>query len=243
MTAIVCQPDKLVAAISPTGVKIPLHWLIKDLGEGSRCQIENCGCLLARDWQDQNRTIFLWQQDIGACATLAKGSSLPRVRSGELVLTTRCDQTHVSLRPIVGCAEGSCVGPPSRLHLDECRTFSPASSFGAFVMETARMVGVEARTLAVRALLQLPRVASYKGWVTRSQVQRELRISAEALRSDERRARSHMPGERFPLRDLLFEEIGPSRALPALNVAPLSSERSSALDLLRAGRSNLQASG
>jgi hypothetical protein len=78
------------------------------------------------------------------------------------------------------------------------------------------MVGVQPRTLAVRALLQLPRVASYDGWVTRSQVQRELRISAEALLIDERRARSHMPGERFALGDLLFEEIGPSRALPLL---------------------------
>ena len=89
------------------------------------------------------------------------------------------------------------MGAPSRLHLDECRTFSPASSFGAFVMETARTVGVEARTLAVRALLQLPRVASYNGWVTRAQVQRELRISAEALLIDERRARSHMPVKDF----------------------------------------------
>lgn len=83
-------------------------------------------------------------------------------------------------------------------------------------MKTARTVGVQARTLAVRALLHLPRVASYNGWVTRSQVLRELRISAEALLIDERRARSHMPGERLPLRDLRFEEIDSSRALPLL---------------------------
>ena len=54
-------------------------------------------CLLARDWQQQSGTIFLWQQDIGDCATLPKGSNLPRVRSGELVLDARWEQLHRSV--------------------------------------------------------------------------------------------------------------------------------------------------
>ena len=202
------------------------------------CQIDDSGCLLVRDWQVVSGTISLWQQDIGDSATPAKGSSLPRVRSGELVLTTRCDQTHVSLRPIVGCTEGSCVGPPSRLHLDECRTFSPASSFGAFVMETARMVGVQARTLAVRTLLQLPRVASYNGWVTRSQVQRELRISAARLRTDVRGARATCLSSNSCWRgDLAFDEIEPFARPSGPNVCFTIFGALVRLPLLRAGRS------
>jgi hypothetical protein len=107
-------------------------------------------------------------------------------------------------------------GTDARLHLDECRPFSPVSSFGALVQETARGARVEPRALAVRALLHLPRVASYNGWVTKWQVERELRISAELLRHDERVARSHVPVAKFLLRDLSFEEIDSFRALPVL---------------------------
>jgi hypothetical protein len=77
-------------------------------------------------------------------------------------------------------------------------------------------MGVEARTLAVRALLHLPRVASYNGWVRTWQVQREIRISAERLRGDVRAASRHTPLEKFPLRALAFEVIESSRALPVL---------------------------
>jgi hypothetical protein len=104
----------------------------------------------------------------------------------------------------------------TRLRLDECRARSPASSFGALVGETAYVTGVEPRALAVRALLHLPRVASYNGWVPRRQAQRELKISAERLRSDMRAARSHVPLEKFQLSDLDFAEIDSSRAVPLL---------------------------
>jgi hypothetical protein len=84
------------------------------------------------------------------------------------------------------------------------------------VSETARRLGVEPRTLAVRTLLHLPRVASYEGWVKRSQAQRELRISADRLHGDARAARTHLPVKRFSLPELTFEVIDRSRALPIL---------------------------
>lgn len=114
------------------------------------------------------------------------------------------------------------AGTPSRandhveVHLAECRSLSPKSYFTALVKETAHRVGVAPRALAVRTLLQLPRVASHKGWISRWQVQRELRISAERLRSDELAARSCVPFEKFQLHDLIFQEIDTARALPVL---------------------------
>src|SRR4030095_15232846 len=102
------------------------------------------------------------------------------------------------------------------LRLDECRSFSRTSSFPALVTETALRVGVEPRALAVRVLLHLPRVASHNGWVTRWQAQRELRISASRLRGDTRAVSNHLPAKRFSLRELAFEVIDPSRALPLL---------------------------
>jgi hypothetical protein len=107
-------------------------------------------------------------------------------------------------------------GGDLRLHLDECRHSSRAGSFPALVRETALRVGVEPRALAVRVLLHLPRVASRNGWVTRWQAQRELRISADRLRRDARAVRNHLPVKRFSLRELTFEVINPSRALPLL---------------------------
>jgi hypothetical protein len=77
-------------------------------------------------------------------------------------------------------------------------------------------VGVEPRALAVRVLLHLPRVASHSGWVTTRQAQRELRINAERLRNDVRAVRIHLPLKKFPLRELAFEVIDQSRALPLL---------------------------
>jgi hypothetical protein len=154
----------------------------------------------------------LWQQDVGGCATLTEGSSLPPVRSGGPVLDMRCDQPRLSASLIVGSNEIPPTGTASRLHLEECRSFSPESSFRALVCEAARSVGVEPRALAVRVRLHLPRVASYKGWVTRSQVQRELRISAEQLRNDVRVANGLVPVEKFSLCDLAFDEVDSSRA-------------------------------
>jgi hypothetical protein len=102
------------------------------------------------------------------------------------------------------------------LHLEECRRFWPGSPFRSLVRETARRVGVQPQALAVRVLLHLPRVASQEGWVTRSQAQRELRISAHGLDADTRAVSSHVSPKEFRLRDLIFEEIDASRALPFL---------------------------
>jgi hypothetical protein len=127
--------------------------------------------------------------------------------------TDRCEVTS-----IVESADSLSATTNSQLHLSECRSLAPASTFRALVRETARRTDVEPRALAVRALLQLPRVASYQGCVSTGQVQRELRISAEQLRRDLRAARGYVPLRKFELRDLAFEEVGPSRALPVLTL-------------------------
>src|SRR5512132_3452578 len=108
----------------------------------------------------------------------------------------RCDQPHISANLRLRSRDIPPASAGSRLHLDESRSFSPESAFGALVGETARRVGVEPRALAVRVLLHLPRVASYKGWVTSPQVQRELRISAERLQKDVRAASPLVPVEK-----------------------------------------------
>jgi hypothetical protein len=139
----------------------------------------------------------------------------PRVLSGEQVLPrNQVDQCHVSTSILETAHQRSSADKNSRLHLDQCRCFSPTSPFGALLTETARRVGVEPRALAVRALLHLPRVASYEGWVTRRQVMRELTTSAERLCRDIKAARSHVAVKKFSLHDLRFEEIDSSRALP-----------------------------
>ena len=73
MTAVVCQPYKLVAVISPTGAWIAVHKCLA--GHGLDYPLPDLvpRCLLARDWQQWSGTIFLWQQDIGDCATRPKG--------------------------------------------------------------------------------------------------------------------------------------------------------------------------
>jgi hypothetical protein len=129
------------------------------------------------------------------------------------VLIRRSYQSH---RSFLGSGEKFASGPDSRLHLDECRSSSPTSSFRSLVGEVAVKLSVEPRALAVRALLHLPRVAYDKGWVTRWHVQRELLVSAERLRSDARTARTHLPSDQSALRELFFEEIDASRALPLL---------------------------
>jgi hypothetical protein len=152
------------------------------------------------------------------CATLTKWVNLPRVRSGELVLNTRCDRPRLSVSRRFRAGDESSADIGVGLHLDECRALSPASFFGAMVSETARRVGVEPRALAVRVLLHLPRVASYEGWVPSWQVQRELRISAERLGHDMRAATGYVPFEQFALSDLAFDEVHPGRALPVLTL-------------------------
>ena len=106
-------------------------------------------------------------------------------------------------------------GAHLRLHLDECR-FTHASPFRALVRETALRVGLEPRALAVRVLLHLPRVATCSGLVTRWDVQRELRVSAQGLAADAQAASAYMPIEKFPLRELTFETIDPNLGLRVL---------------------------
>jgi hypothetical protein len=137
------------------------------------------------------------------------------VRSGELVLKARGGQQHRG-SPLLRSGGQPDGDADSRLRLDECRTFSPASTFRALAGEMARAAGVEPRALAVRALLHFPRVASYAGWIRRWQALKELQISAERLQRDTRTARAHLPLLEFSLRELAFELIDPSRAVPVL---------------------------
>ena len=188
------------------------------------------------------KLFFLWQQDLGDCAFVTTRSTVSRVCSGGRVLDAWSDQPPGSLGRSPGTRDQSPVGLGLRLHLDECRSFSPESSFAALVSEVARRVGVEPRALAVRALLHLPRTASYKGWVSRWQVDRELRINAERLRHDLRAARGYVPvtAIRAARSGLRGSRLVPRPSGP--NAAPLSSERSSGLSPLRPGRSGPQTS-
>jgi hypothetical protein len=181
-------------------------------------QIENAGCLLARDWQGHGNYLVFVAARHWRLRQPGKGSILPRVRSDELVLNILRDQSRRSASPVLGSGEHLRVCAPPGLRLDECRPFSPSSSFGALVGEAARNVCVEPRALAVRALLHLPRVASRRGWVKRWQIQHELRVSAERLRGNLRAAQCYVPSEQFALRDLVFEEIELPRALPVLTL-------------------------
>jgi hypothetical protein len=145
-------------------------------------------------------------------------------------LDARREQLHPSVGRRSGTVDQSAVGVGLRLHLDECRSFSPASSFGALIIEAAHRFGVEPRALAVRVLLHLPRVATREGWVTKLQAQRELRINAKRLRRDVRAAKGHVPTNSFSLPELAFEEIDSSRALPLLeSLHYLRSSRQSSL--------------
>jgi hypothetical protein len=104
--------------------------------------------------------------------------------------------------------------PPSRadggLSLADCR--SQMALFADLVREAAVTMRVESRALAVRALLQLPRVASRSGWVGRRSLQREIRNSAGRLRLDARAAQNHVAVGTFALADLSFAQIDSERA-------------------------------
>src|SRR5215469_5486411 len=63
-----------------------------------------------------------------------------------------------------------------RLLLTECCT--PGSAFAGLVAATAERHGVDHRALSVRTLLHLPRVATGRGYVSRTQVDRELYFTA-----------------------------------------------------------------
>jgi hypothetical protein len=96
------------------------------------------------------------------------------------------------------------------LRLADCRSHHAA--FGSLVSDTAARMGVESRALAVRALLQLPRVASPSGWIGRRNLEREIQKSAQGLRVDARAAQDYLPVGSFALADLSFEQIDSDRA-------------------------------
>jgi hypothetical protein len=216
MTAVVCQLDKLVAAKSQLAyidIGAQPGWpCVKSSfarSEGAAAFWHSIGSrganylfVAARFWRLRLRD---------------NGSSVPRVCSGEQVMPRdRADRCEVT--PSLEIADPVSATANSRLHLSECRNPLSASPYRAQVRETAQAAAVEPRALAVRALLQLPRVASYDGYVSTWQVQRELRISAKRLRRDLRAARGYVPSEQFALGDLAFEEVGPSIAHPVLTL-------------------------
>jgi hypothetical protein len=80
--------------------------------------------------------------------------------------------------------------------------------------------GVEARSLAVRGLLQLPRVAGRDGLVSERTVRGELLVAAGRLRVDADSVEALCPVDKVPLRELRFELLQdgiPERILSALH--------------------------
>jgi hypothetical protein len=176
----------------------------------SFCQTEAAAAFWCGIGSLQSGPIFLWQAK--SCVLVVGAAALavvyaPRGSSGEVVLAR--NQTNQ-------CFAGVADRSPAGLSLAESRCRSPTSSFGVLVRETALRLGVEPRALAVLALLHFPRVASYEGWVTRWQAEDEVRISGERLRGEAGAARPYVPVDKFPLRDLAFEEIDSSCATPVL---------------------------
>jgi hypothetical protein len=167
-------------------------------------------CLLARNWQKHLPTDLFVAELLTAVRLVLLLPTLCHVQLGGAGLAA--DLNSSSTNDGRDGSESSGL----RLRLEECRSFSPSSPFDVLVRDTACAVGVEPRALAVRGLLHIPRVASYKGWVTRWQVERELRLTAKRLRNDARAASRFLPVRRFLLTDLLFEEIDSARALPVL---------------------------
>lgn len=108
------------------------------------------------------------------------------------------------------------AGSHSGLYLDECRSASPDSLFGALIAEVAHDVGVEPRALIVRVLLHLPRVASWKGWVNEGQLRRQIEICAHRLRKDVAAAARTVPAAAFSLSQLRFQCIDEAQAQPIL---------------------------
>jgi hypothetical protein len=95
----------------------------------------------------------------------------------------------------------SAFGQPEGLMLS-----APGSLFAQLVSAAAREADVDPRALSVRALLQLPRVATPGGWVSRTQLERELSHSGRLLRKDMAAVRHLIPDSKFPLNELIFAE-------------------------------------
>jgi len=95
--------------------------------------------------------------------------------------------------------------------LEECRQDAPL--FVTPLVAVAGAGGVDQRDLRVRALLQLPRVATVAGRVTSQQIERELRHCAWQLAKDAVAARPAVPREKFALNELIFtDSVGAATA-------------------------------
>ncbi|GAB2587508.1 Mom family adenine methylcarbamoylation protein [Kribbella endophytica] len=90
------------------------------------------------------------------------------------------------------------------LTLEGCRTGDEL--FSRLVKDSARWHGVEPRALAVRTLLQLPRVASRRGRVLRRDLDVELRSCALQLRADQAMVFDLASTDAYPLDVLRFVE-------------------------------------
>jgi len=88
--------------------------------------------------------------------------------------------------------------------LSDCR--ASGSLFAQLVSFAAREANVDPRALGVRTLLHLPRVATSSGWVTKTQIERELSHSARLLRKDVMAVRHLIPDSKFALQELVFAE-------------------------------------
>jgi hypothetical protein len=93
---------------------------------------------------------------------------------------------------------------PAGVTLEQCRQDSPL--FVSPLVAAAGAGHVDQRDLRVRALLQLPRVASATGLVTAAQIERELKYAAIQLARDAAAARSSVPREKFALHELRFTD-------------------------------------
>ena len=216
-TAIVCQPAKVVALQGSSGT--PMSNAEEDSNKGSSTSRISMGKILPFGTGLANPDAHnLFLAAVIDSRPLPAHQALPSatVRSGGAGVNTPRNGRYVHESPIIRGADES-QGRALGLHLDECRHCSPESSFEVLVGQTAKRAGVEPRALAVRTLLHLPRLASHGGWLTKSQVQRELTIQAKRLRGDVEGARRHVPVTRFLLSELLFEQTDTSRAAPVLN--------------------------
>ena len=99
---------------------------------------------------------------------------------------------------------------PGKLLLSEC--CAPESVFAGLAADVAGRRKVDPRALSVRTLLHLPRVASVRGEVTRTQVDRELSHSARILRQDSYAARNLISAGKSELQDLVFGSIDAAAA-------------------------------
>ncbi|WP_134117229.1 hypothetical protein [Kribbella kalugense] len=90
--------------------------------------------------------------------------------------------------------------------LAECRSTRPA--FAELVEGVAGLRDVPKRTLSVRTLLHLPRLAGPGGAIRRSDVIAELRLNANRLQTDHQAIAHLVPNDEIPLADLHFVELG-----------------------------------